>query len=161
MALKMLTKPVVEVSPVIEPVVEPQKVLVQTPPSEVEALTAEYIELYRKYTYFEVKDMVKRMDDIRKSLLSVANETMEDKKPAIFACSQGEVEFSERVNKTEVPNPLLLIKVLLDKFGPDAAASAVDIALGPLRKLLSEQERKMYLTEVPGGRTLKSVRPIG
>jgi hypothetical protein len=159
MALKIISK--LEVSPVIEPVAEPQKVLVQTPTSNVEAMTMEYIELYRKYTYFEVKDMVKRMDDIRKQLQTVANETMDDKKPAIFTCAEGEVEFSERGTKTEVPNPLLLVKVLLDKFGPEATATAVDIALGPLRKLLSEHELKNYLTEVPGGRTLKSVRPIG
>ena len=99
MALKLLTKklvPQVEVSPVIEPVVEPQKVLVQPEVTEVQALTAEYIELWKKFDYFEVKALIKRMDDIRKQLVTVANETMDEKKPAVFSCSQGEVEFSER-----------------------------------------------------------------
>ena len=47
MALKMQVKPEVEVSPVIEPVVLPHKVSVDAELSEVQALTDEYIELYK------------------------------------------------------------------------------------------------------------------
>lgn len=161
MALKLKITPKVEVLPVIEPVVQPQKVLVQPPESEVEALATEYIELHRKFVYFEVKTMVKRMDDIRKQLQSIANETMDANKPAIFACPQGEIQFSERGKSTDVPHPLELLHDLLAKFGPEVTASVVDIAITPLRKLLSEAELKKYLTEQPGGRTLKSVRPVG
>jgi hypothetical protein len=154
MALKMLVKAPPE--PVVEPVVPK---VVETPLSGVEALTAEYISLYEKFEYFEVKTLVKRMDEIRKQLVAIANETLEDKQPAIFACSQGEVEFSERGTKAEVPDPLGLIEALQQKFGVEVAASVVDIAITPLRKLLSEFELKQHLTDVPGVRTLKSVRP--
>lgn len=161
MALK-LKKPLLEVSAVIEPVVIPDKVLVQQPvESETEALTSEYIELYRKYDYFEVKAMIKRMDEIRKQLLAIANETMDEKKPAIFTSPQGEVEFSIRNKVAEVPEPLTLVKDLLEKFGPEVTASVVDIAITPLRQLLSEFELQKYLVDVPGGRTIKSVRPVG
>jgi hypothetical protein len=137
------------------------KVFVQTPTvTEVEALTMEYIELYRKFDYFEVKALVKRMEEIRKQLQTIANETMDDKKPAIFTCAQGEMEFSERGKATDVPHPLALIQALTGTFGPAVAESVIDIAITPLRKILSEYELQKYLTEHPGARTLRSVRPV-
>ena len=160
MALKMLAKPEVEVSPVIEPVILPQKVLVETGLSEVEALTDEYIELYKKFDYFEVKAMIKRMDEIRKQLVTIANATVDEKKPAVFASPKGEVEFSERGKVAEVPNPLQLMAELLEKFGPEVTASIINVAITPLRKVLSEHELKKHLKEEPGGRILKSVRPL-
>ena len=109
MALKLLVKkpvPQVEVSPVIEPVVEPQKVFVQPGLSDIQTLTTEYIELWKKFDYFEVKALIKRMEDIRKQLVTIANETMDEKKPAIFSCPAGDVEFSERGTKSEVEFPI-------------------------------------------------------
>ena len=163
MALKMVAKkvvPIVEVSPVIEPEVIPQKVFVQPGLTEIQTLTSEYIDLWKKFDYFEVKQLVKRMDDIRKQLVTVANETMDEKKPAIFSCPQGEVEFSERGKTSEVPNPLVLIQELLTKFGPEVTASVVSIAITPLRKVLSEFELKKHLKEEPGIRTIRAVRPV-
>lgn len=158
MALRLILKKPVEVSPVIEPVVIPKVV---TPTlTEVQTLTAEYIELWKKYDYFEVKSLVKRMEDIRKQLVTHANETMEDKKPALFQCPKGEVEFSERGTVAEVPNPLALIQDLLIKFGPEVTASVVNIGITALRKVLSDFELKKYLVEQPGSRTLKAVRPL-
>lgn len=159
MALRMVAKKVaVEVSPVIEPVVMPQIVPVQSV-SQVEAITTEYIELWKKYDYFEVKAMVKRMDDLRKQLMTIANETMDEKKPAVFACAQGEIEFSERGKVAEVPNPLALIQDLLTKFGPEVTTSVVSIGITALRKVLSDFELKKYLVEEPGIRTIRAVRP--
>jgi antitoxin component HigA of HigAB toxin-antitoxin module len=155
MALIMVEKPQAEV--ISEPV---QKVLVQPfGESAVEILTAEYIALYRKFLYFEVKDLVKRMDEIRKELQSIANETMDEKKPAIFACVEGEIEFSERGKVADVPAPLELLAHLMEKFGPAVAASVIDVGITQLRKILTEAELKHYLEEKPGGRTLRSVRP--
>lgn len=161
MALKM--KLIANVAPVTAPVavLEPQKVFVQPEPSETETLTAEYIELYKKFEYFEVKDLLKRMDTIRKQLQTVANETMDGLKPAVFSCPQGEMEFSERKREAEVIDALALIHELLKKFGPEVTESVVDIAITPLRKLLSEFELKKHLTYEPGSRTLVSVRPVG
>ena len=97
---KLAKKPIpqVEVSPVIEPVTIEEalhKVLVQ-PQTNVEALTTEYLDLWRKFEYFEVKDMLKRMDDLRKQLVTIANETMDAKKPAVFSLRGRRMEFSER-----------------------------------------------------------------
>lgn len=160
MALKIQPKTVLEVLPEVEAVVIPETVLVQTPVSEVEALTAEYIELWKKFDYFEVKALVKRMDEVRKTLQSIANETMDEKKPAVFSCPTGEIEFSERGKTSTIPDPLALVQELLSKFGPEVTATVVDIAITPLRKLLSDFELKKHMIEEPGGRTLKSVRPV-
>ena len=161
MALIMVEKPKLEVVPPVV-MVEPAKVFVQ-PQSEmsssIEALTMEYLELHKKFVYFEVKTMIKRMDDIRKQLQSIANETMDENKPAIFKSPEGEMEFSERGKVSEVPDPLNLIDALVMKFGTDVAATVVDIAITPLRKILTDYELKQHLVEKPGGRTLRAVRP--
>ena len=128
--------------------------------TEAEALTSEYIALWQKFEYFEVKALIKRMEDIRKQLVAVANETLEDKQPAVFVSPAGEVEFSERGTKAVVYNPLGLVDVLLKKFGADVAATVVDVAITPLRKILSEHELKSYLLDEPGVRTLRAVRPV-
>jgi hypothetical protein len=154
MALKFL---VAETAP---PQVAEQthKVLVEEALSEVEALTLEYVKLFQTYTAFEMKETISRMEDIRKQLQSIANEEVEANKPAIFKCATGEVEFGPRQKKSEVPDPLGLIQVLLAKFGPEATQTAVDIAITPLKKLLSEHELKDHLQEVPGPRIVKAVR---
>ena len=156
MALIMLEKPKAAVA-----TPEIHKVLVQPiaqAETATEALVNEYIDLHRKFVFFEVKDLVKRMEDIRKQLMEIANNTVEGNKPAIFVGDQGEIEFSERVKKAEVPEPLSLVSDLLDKFGPEVTSSVVSIALTPLRKVLTEHELKKYLKEEPGGRTLRGVR---
>lgn len=166
MALHMLTKPVphVEVEPVAEPVIEPQKVFVQPTPeimdADIVAMTAEYIQLWQKFEYFEVKTLVKRMDDLRKALVAVANETVDQNQPAIFSSPAGQVEFTERSKDAIVKDPLALINTLMKKFGPEATASIVDVALTPLRKMLSEFELAKYLVNEPGSRKVRAVRPF-
>lgn len=157
MALKIKTQ--IDVTP--EPVVIPQKVFVQTPESEIEAMTAEYLDLHKKFVYFEVKAMVKRMEEIKKQLQTIANETMDGHQPAVFTCSTGEIEFSERGTVTSVPHPLTIIEELHMKFGPETASSVVNIAITPLRKLLSEHELQKFVIEEPGSRTLRKVRSNG
>jgi hypothetical protein len=55
---------------------------------------------------------------------------------------------------------LTLIQDLTTKFGAHVAESVVDIAITPLRKILSDYELQKYLTEHPGSRTLRAVRPV-
>lgn len=144
---------------VMEPeVIAPVIPKVQTT-TELEAMVGEYLELWKKYDYFEVKAMVKRMEEIRKALVAHANDTMDNAKPAIFTCPQGEVEFSERGKVATVPAPLALVQDLLLKFGPEVTESVVDIGITALRKVLSDFELKKYLVDEPGTRTLKGVRP--
>ena len=45
------------------------------------------------------------MDEIRKQLVTIANTTMDEKKPAIFSSPKGEVEFSERGKTAEYQSP--------------------------------------------------------
>jgi hypothetical protein len=122
-----------------------------------EALTQEFVGLYRRYVEHDMKDIVKRMDEIKKDLQTVANDEMDAKKPATFSCKDGTMTFSERGKAYDVEDPMALVTALNDKFGPEVAFSVVAIALTPLRKILSEQELKKYLKESPGARTLKLV----
>lgn len=145
---------VVEVLPVAF-----QKVLVDTPAStDVGTMTQEFITLYKTFTSIDGKNVVKRMEEIKKSLQTIANDTMDKDKPAVFSCPNGELIFSERGKVTEIPDPIVLVADLVEKFGTEVAFSAVNIALGPLRKILSEMELQKYVTEVPGSRTLKVVK---
>ena len=133
------------------PSIEPEEL------TSTEALTLEFCGLYRRYVEYDMKDVVKRMDEIKKDLQAVANDTMDAKKPAIFTSAGGTMTFSERGKSYDVLDPMALVQALNDKFGPEVAFSVVAIALTPLRKILSEQELKKYLTESPGARTLKLV----
>lgn len=121
-------------------------------------MVQEYLELRQKYDYFEVKTLVTRMEDLRKALVAHANATMEDKHPAIFGCAAGEIEFSPRGTVATVPDPLVLIQTLVEKFGADVATSVIDIGITSLRKVLSEHELKAYLVDQPGPRSLRAVR---
>lgn len=175
MAFKFVTKPEVKVgidfaksgevsvlaelkdNKVVNTVVLP-KVKVQ-PVSEVEAMTQEYIGLYRKLEEIGGKDLLKRMEDLRKKLVAKANEHFADDQVAVLKCEDGEVEFSARGKEAEVKNPTQLLVDLNKNFSPEIAMSVVKIAMTPLRKVLSELELKEYLEEKPGSRTLKEVRP--
>jgi len=128
--------------------------------TDLEKLTVEYIQLYQKFAYFDGKALLSRMEEIRKQLVAVANQSVDDGTIAIFSSPQGEIEFSARGKTNTVPEPLVLVNHLLEKFGAEATETVVDIAITPLRKLLSDYELKSYLKEEPGSRTLKAVRPV-
>jgi len=145
------TAPTVLHKVLVEPVVEQ--------PTDIQTLTQEFIALYQKYEQYEVKELVSAMDKIKKQLSAYANETQDDTKPVVFKCAAGEIEFSERSKVCEITDPKALIEELVEKFGLEVAFSVVNIALTPLRKILSELELKKYSEEKPGHRTLKSVRP--
>lgn len=127
--------------------------------TETEAMTQEYLHLYKFYEDFEMKKTIARMEVVKKSLQSIANSTMDGKKPAIFKCPDGEVEFSARGEVTDVPNPAELIAFLEDKFGTKAAFSCVKIGITELKKMLTEYEMKKFIEKKDGSRTLTSVRP--
>lgn len=127
------------------------------PMTEVEAMTEEFLALHRLFVLYDMKTVIKRMDDLKKALQTIANETMDAKKPATFTCKDGSLTFSERSKVAEVLNPMALVTALNEKFGPEVAFSVVEIALTPLRKILTEQELKKHLVDVPGFRTLKVV----
>jgi hypothetical protein len=155
MALKLLIKPQTQAQASAPKIwVEPHQ------KTQVELLVHEYLELYRQFEAINGKQVVKRMEEIKKTLQTYANETMDGKKPALLTCEDGELEITERGTATVVKNPYLLVQTLEQKFGSEVAFSVVDIALTPLRKILSEFELKPHLEEKPGARTLKSVRPV-
>lgn len=138
-----------------------QKVAIETKPmTEAEVLAQEYIVLYRQYVEHDVKNLTKRMEELRKALQSIANETVEASLPAIFKCDDGEIEFSPRGKEEEVSDPKKLLQDLTEKFGIDVAMNVVRIAITPLREILSSLELKKYMKEKQGSRTLKMVKPV-
>lgn len=161
MALK-ISKPVaqVEVQTKTQTVPEPTVVPAIQSKTEVEAMTEEYIILFQKLEQVGGKKLLSRMEEIRKKLVADANENVADDKPAVFKCETGEVRFSERGESTKIPEPMQLIKNLEQKFGSDVAYSIVNIAITPLKKILSDMELTKYITKEPGSRTLKDVIPV-
>jgi len=135
------------------------KVKVEPPTSITESLTNEYLTLYAVAEQYQMKAIIKRMDDIKKVLSTYANEHLDDTKPAIFTSDKGEIEFSERGKVAVVKNAMDLVRDLIEKFDHDVAFSVVDIQITPLRKILGEAELLAYLDEKPGSRILRSVRP--
>lgn len=131
------------------------------PETETTALVNEFLVLYERYTEQHVKDLIKRLEEIKKTLQTYANTYLAADKPAIFQTEKGVVEFSERGEQTEIVDPVALVQHLQDKFGQDVAFSVVTIALTPLRKILSEHELKAFATKKPGSRSLLSVKPHG
>jgi hypothetical protein len=123
----------------------------------VDGLVQEYLILYQKLHAIDGKDIVKRMEQIRKQLQQVAHDLVEDSKPAVFSCALGEIEFDERGEKTEIPDPRSLVAFLEQKFGVAVAWSVVSIAITPLRAILSEAELAKVSTKVPGSRSIKNV----
>jgi hypothetical protein len=123
-----------------------------------EALAEELTALWRKYEEHDMKQVCARIEKLKKDLQSIANEKMEDAKPAIFTCGGGEVEFSPRGETTVVVNPQALVEHLCEKFSPDVAFSCVKIGLTELKKVMTEHEMQDFVKKNPGSRTLKGVR---
>lgn len=155
MALKMLTQPEPQIEPVTPHIVPVEAVQAMT---ETETLTQEYVTLYKKAVQYDLKSIVSRMETLRKFLMETANAQGEDAKPYVFTCPEGTVEFSERAKNTDILNPSMLVHDLTEKFDVNVAWSIVNIALTPLRQILSPNELKKYTKEIAGSRTVKAIK---
>ena len=128
--------------------------------TEAEALTQEYMILWKKLEEIGGKKLLARMEDLRKSLQSIANEEDPDQ-PIAFASAKGSLVFSARTKVLEIHDLLDLWEHLSLKFGVVAALSVMKVSITDLRKMLSENEIKKWADEKLGGRILKSVLPAG
>lgn len=129
------------------------KIVEQT---DQEMLVDELVQLELKMQSVDMKDVVKRMTEIKKELQSIA-ETFADDEPVVFTGSLGCVEFSAKANltKVELPDAPTLLKKLVKKFGADAAYDTVAFSLTKLKKLLSENELSEFTTIMKGSRISK------
>jgi hypothetical protein len=127
--------------------------------TEDEALVSEYIHLYKELEKHDVSQITKRMDEIKKQLQLIANEEVADESPAIFTSPAGEIEFSKRSEVKTFNEPADLLEKLVETHGLEAVKSVVKIQIGPLGKLLSDNEMAKFYTLKPGSRSLKEVRP--
>lgn len=127
--------------------------------TEEDLLTEEYIRLYLKLEDAEVSQTQKRMEEIKKSLHSIANSEIADDSPAVFKCSLGEVEFSKRSENKVFGDPTEMLNDMVEKFGQEAIMKVVKIGVTEAGKLFSENELKKYYKLEPGSRSLKGVRP--
>ena len=141
------------------PKVEMEQLAVTLQDATVKTAVDTYLKLFQWCEANGVKDVLKKMEAIRQSLQSIANEQGKDAEPFTFQTPKGAIEFSPRGTKTVVSDPKLLILDLEKKFNTGVAYGVVDIRLGELRKVLNELEVKQYAEEMPGSRSIKSVRP--
>ena len=161
MALKMMTKSVAAApTTTVEPTTAVPTLIIPKIQalSETEALTSEFLTLQERLNSIDGKELLKRMEAIRKQLQAVANVQIPDDQKAVFSCPLGEVEFSPRGETLEIADPQGLIAFLNNKFGIDVAFSVVSILLTPLRKILTEGEILQFGKKEPGSRTIKDVR---
>jgi uncharacterized radical SAM superfamily Fe-S cluster-containing enzyme len=105
----------------------------------------------------DVKKVQKEMEDIRKKLVDIANENGEPNVPFHFTAGDATIVFSERAEQTKITDVNGLLTFITEKLGEEAAQSVIQIALTPLRKLLTDVELAKFSEKVPGSRTLKSV----
>lgn len=159
MALKLLVSlaPAVETKP---PDIHIPKVETQHVEGALvlgQQLATEYLKLYRKFESIDGKNLVKKLEELRKAMATIANTTMPADKVALFECDEGMMEFSERGTITEVENPVTLVEHLVAKFGVVVAFSCVKIGITELRKILSEHEMKKFVKQTDGTRMLKGI----
>ena len=124
-----------------------------------QALTQEYVALYRLYEQHHMKSVTARMEAIRKALAANANENFGDNEPVSFECPEGEIMFSARGEQISFPDPLLVLNHLAEKFGEAAAKGVIKIAVTELRKLMSPKELETFSVMVPDSRKLSKVIP--
>ena len=144
---------------VAEPVVEIHQPKIDTGHAVDELLVNEYIELHTLYQSIDGKNVAERMEAIKKTLQSIANDNLPPDQVAIFEAQGGEIEFSKRTTACAVTEPAKLLEKLIAQFGVEAVASVVKIGVTDVKKLMSEAELKGFVSYGPGHRTLKSVRP--
>lgn len=127
-----------------------QQVVVST---EVQALTAELVDLNAKMVEYGAYDIAKRIDELKTLLQAVAKD-MDPSKPAVFESPEGgTVVFSAAKSATTITDKPQLIKLM----GTAEYIEASKITLGDAKKYLSEIELAKCTTTGFGSRSLQSV----
>lgn len=123
-----------------------QKVLTET-----QMLVNEYAHLAHQYEQQEIGAMVKRMDELKKRLQSIANETSPGD-TVTLAGTEGTVTFSPCREETVITDRDKMIKALTPKVFVEIGK----VNLGDIKKYLSEGEIQAFSEKQYGARTLKA-----
>ena len=154
--LRLKTQPVVE-TPVQSVAVSPAVTKGVTLETAAVNLTSEFVALSKKLESIDGKNLLKRMEEIRKELVTIANENFESNVPVTFDSDLGSITFSPRGKESVVPDVGTLLDHLYDKFGRDVMLSVVNIGITDLKKVLSEMELNSFVEKVDGARSIKGV----
>ena len=146
---EVLPHHVVKVEPQVEPASEIQEKVV-----ELVSLQAENIE-------FSMEKTLKRIADLKKELQVIANAEGNPNEPYTFTSDLGKVVFTKAANTTDVNSAVALLDHLYEKFGDEAVEQCVTVKITDLKKFLSENELKPFVTEGKGSRTCKvTLNPV-
>lgn len=126
--------------------------------TENQALVREYVDLKTKYDELDMKATIDRMEQIKKQLQGAANEEGVADQPYVFETDYGQMVYSPRANTKVVANKTKLFDYLLEKHGSEALMSVINVAMGPLGKVLSAGEMKKFIINEPGSRSLESAK---
>jgi hypothetical protein len=123
--------------------------------SEESILVDELIGLSTFLIESDVAKKLKRVEELKKSLQSIAIDMPADKE-AVFKSESGEVIFGPRSTKTTITDKDGLRK----KLGEATYFELASVGLTEVKKYLSEIEMEIYSTKEYGSRSLKSCKPV-
>lgn len=116
------------------------------------AMVIELVDLDGRMKDAGAYEMVKRIDELKKTLQSIAKDA-DPVQPVTFTCPSGVVVFGECRHETKISDKPMLIKLM----GTAEYIEASSITLGDAKKYLSENELAKVVTVGYGSRTLKSI----
>ena len=155
MAIKMVAKqkPVsIPAEPVQSIAASESKVKVK---GQTESLVDELIDLNSRLTESGAFEMMKRVDELKKSLQAVIQDIGADTDtPYTFHTTEGEVTFSACTNSIEIVDREAMIK----KLGMETFKAVAKVGVTDLKKYLSPAEIEAFSKPVKGSRSLKVVK---
>lgn len=120
-----------------------------------ESLVDELIDLHSRLTDSGAFEMMKRMDELKKSLQAVIVDLGADQDmPYTFHTDEGEITFSACTNSIEVVDR----EAMVTKLGLDTFKAIAKVGVTDLKKYLSPAEIESFSKPVKGSRSLKVVK---
>lgn len=146
--------PVVYAQSIAEQKVAPQTEVKVVKKTETQQLVDEYADLYQKLEASGMKPVMKRMEELSKSLRAKVDEIGADPtKPYVFNTPESTVEFSACTNSLEITDR----KTMIAKLGQDTFNQVAKVGVTELKKYLSPVEIQSFSVGTYGHRTVKSV----
>jgi len=123
--------------------------------SQTVIMVEELISIQQKLDAIAAGKLVKRADEIKKSLQQVMKDSGADQdQPYVFKTEAGTVEFGPCSNSIEVADKQLMIKLLtLDTF-----KAVAKVGVTELKEYLSGAEIEQFTIKSRGSRSIKSVK---
>lgn len=119
--------------------------------TETQKLVNEYTQLAAKYDELEMATMIKRMDELKKRLQSIANEQNLNEAVTLTG-TEGTVTFSPCREETVITDRDMMIK----KLTPKVFVEIGKVNLGDIKKYLTEGEIQTFTEKQYGARSLKA-----